>query len=71
MLRERGIVTAVLKYVKRQEATASQVLKHFKIHYSANQRLKEKEEAIISNLDSFLTLLQGECLVTSKSEVLK
>ena len=67
MLREQGIASAVLKHCEQREATASQVLKHFKVHHSANQQKREKEECIYGNLDSFLTLLQGRCTYGSKA----
>lgn len=67
MLREHGIVMPVLLYEVQRPATAGEVLKSFKVQYSTRAPERDKEEAVYTNLEAFMSLLEGN--VTLRTSV--
>ena len=63
MLRDHGIIKPVLLYTEQKHASAVEVLKMFKVHYSIREHERDKEEAVYTNLEAFMSLMQGKATI--------
>mgnify|MGYP001791688686 CR=1 FL=1 len=63
MLRDHGIVRPMLLYTEQKQASAVEVMKMFKVQYSIREYERDKEEAVYTNLEAFMSLMQGKATI--------
>ena len=53
----------MLLYTEQKQASAVEVMKMFKVQYSIREYERDKEEAVYTNLEAFMSLMQGKATI--------